>query len=92
MHEVGNSETSEHIDWNAKRGGEVYQVRWGKTSWITNMVEVSEAAREAKRSKETWESIVEKGTDTFMRNQGMIMMAEEHSSHVEEASAKAEEG
>ena len=65
LHEVGNSEVSEHIEWNAKRGGEVYQVRWGRTSWITNMAEVSEAAREARRSKETSESILETGVNNF---------------------------
>jgi len=27
LHEVGNSEMSEHIEWNAKRGGKLYQVR-----------------------------------------------------------------
>jgi len=63
-----------------------------KTSWITNMVEVSEAAREARRSKVTWESIVEKGVRNFMRNKGMITMAEEHPSHVEETKAELEEG
>ena len=92
LHEVGNAEVSDHVLWNAKRGGEVYQVKWGKTSWITNMQELSEAAGEARRGKETWESIVETGVRNFTRNKGMITMAEEHLSHVEEAKAEAEEG
>ena len=56
------------------------------------MAEVSEAAKEARRGNATWESIVETGVRNFMRNKGMITMTEEHSSHVEEANAKAEEG
>ena len=92
LHEVGNSETSEHINWITEKGGALYQVKWGRTSWITNMAEVSEAAKDARRGEETWESIVETGVRNFMRSKGMITMTEEHSSHVEEASAKVEEG
>ena len=33
-----------------------------------------------------------RGVLNFMRNKGMITMAEEHSSHVEEAKAEPEEG
>ena len=91
LHEVGNAEVSDHVLWNAKRRGEVYHVRWGKTSWITNMQELSEAAREARRGKKTWESVVETGVKNIMRNKGMITMTEEHSPHVEEAKAEAEE-
>ena len=89
---MGNAEVSDHVLWNAKRGGEVYQVKWGKTSWITNTQEVSEAAREARRGKNTWESVVETGVTNCMRNKGMITMTEEHSSHVEEANAEGEDG
>ncbi len=56
------------------------------------MQEVSEAAREARRGKQTWESAVETGVNNFMRNKGMITMTEEHSSHVEEAKAEVEDG
>ena len=79
------------MKWNAKRGGRVYQVRWGKTSWITNMKEVSEAAREARRNMRTWEAVVRTGVENFMRNKGMITMMEEHSSHVDESKAEVEE-
>ena len=70
LHEVGNAEVSDHVLWNAKKGGEVYQVKWGKTTWITNMQEVSEAAREARRGKQTWAAIVETGVKTVMKKQG----------------------
>ena len=68
LHEVGHADTSEHRSRIAERGGAVYQVKWGGTSWITNITEVSEAAKEARRSKETWASIVETGVRNFMRN------------------------
>ena len=48
---------SEHINWITEKGGAVYQVKWGRTSRITIMAEVSEAAKEARRGKETWESM-----------------------------------
>ena len=55
------------------------------------MKEVSEAAREARRGRRTWEAVVETGVKNFMRNKGMITLTEEHSSHAEEAKAEAEE-
>jgi hypothetical protein len=56
------------------------------------MRDVSEAAREARRDRRTWEAVVRTGVENFMRSKGMITMMEEHSSHAEELKAEAEEG
>ena len=34
LHEVGQAEVGECVKWSARKGCEIYRVRWGMTSWI----------------------------------------------------------
>jgi hypothetical protein len=92
LHEVGSEETGECVKWSAGRGSEVYQVRWGTTSWITNMKEVSEAAKDMRRRGEDWGLVVKTGVRNFMRNKGMINDVDEYVSHNEDPKVQPEEG
>ena len=52
LHEVGQAEVGECAKWSAREGSEIYQVRWGVTSWITNMRSVGGSQRnEEKRGR-----------------------------------------
>ena len=92
LHEVGRVEVGECVQWSARKGGDIYQVRWGTTSWITNMKEVSEAAKEMRRKGEGWGAVVKAGVRNFMKNKGMITEVDEHVSHGEDPQVQPEEG
>ena len=93
IHDIGKNGLSAQLRWTMQKGGPMYTIRWGLLNWVTNIREVAEAVKEERRNKGAcWEKVVERGEDKYMKNRGMLALAQWHGSHEEEATVEMEEG